>query len=214
VPLPITSGGEETNLARETATVFVPERAGGYARCLDDVLYVKEQVWYSDFEVVDPRCAQIQEGLVNAAADGKLDEIRDALKKGASIRSSAFAKYSSDPRKPIFAAAWGRQPAAVRLLLDNGAGLNESYVCCMDSKSLLMLAVSLNEESMTKMLLDRGASLDFTNPFEGADVFDEATRIGNPKIVTLLNNACESTVANRVYCRTRPIRKLVLWLRS
>ncbi len=210
-PFPRTSTNAfENHAVPEVATAFVPEFVNE-RKCADDEFYIEQdQAGYSDAEIVDPRCASLQRELANAAIDGDLVQMRAAIRKGASAVSPAFSKSSGDATRPIIQAAWNKQTEAVSLLLDNGADVNSSYVCCMSSMSLLMVSVSMNDERTTKLLIDRGANLGFTDEFEGGDVFDTASRINNPSITDLLNDACERSVNSRVLCRTRRLRNFVL----
>lgn len=211
IPFPRTGANDfENHSVAEVTTAFVPEFAND-AKCSDDAFYIEQdQAGYSDSEIVHPRCARLQRELANAAIAGDLVQMRAALRKGASAVSSAFSKYSGDASRPIVTAAWNKQTEAVRLLLDNGADVNSSYVCCMNSKSLLMVSVSMDDEQTTRLLIDRGASLSFTDEFEGEDVFDTASRINNGAITAMLNDACERSVNSRVVCRTRRLRNSVV----
>jgi len=188
----------------EKSTVFIPDSSEDQHKCQDGTLYIKQsQFGYADSEVINERCAALQTGLANAAIEGNLVEMRILFQKGASAQSGAFSKHSSDASKPVITAAWNKQTQAVKLLLDNGANVNSHYSCCMTSRSLLMIAVSVNDAATTKLLLARNADLGFKDQFEGSDVFDEANRINNPVILEMLYNACESSIGSRIKCRLR-----------
>jgi ankyrin repeat protein len=189
---------------QEEPTAFIPDRSGNGQKCEDGTFYIKEdQIGYADSEVVNERCAKLQRELADAAIDGNLFKMRSLLQKGASAKSPAFSKHSSDARMPVIKAAWDKQTQAVKLLLDNGADVNSAYSCCMDSNSLLMVAVTMNDTATTKLLLVRNADLGFKDEFEGSDVFDEAYRVNNPVILDMLYDACDRSIASRIRCRLR-----------
>lgn len=187
----------------EQPTQFIPDRAN-QEKCHDETFYIKKsQVGYADSEVINERCASLQTALANAAIDGNLIEMRHLFQKGASARSPAFSKHSSDARMPVITAAWAKQPQAIKLLIDNGADVNSHYSCCMSSKSLLMVAVTMNDAATTKLLLSRNSDLSYKDEFEGYDVFDEAYRISNSAILVMLYSACDRSIASRIKCRVK-----------
>jgi ankyrin repeat protein len=160
VPLPRSmSNVFEHEFRPEKPTAF---RVEEQQKCQDTILYIKKnQFGYSDSEVINERCAKLQSELANAAIDGNLVEMRLLIEKGASAQSPAFSKHTSDAFQPVIIAAWNKQTQAVKLLLDNGADVNSHFSCCMASQSLLMVAVSMNDVTTTKLLLARNADLNF-----------------------------------------------------
>ena len=204
MPLPPSAQNISKNeFPPEAQTEFVPDRVNS-ERCQDEAFYItKGQVGYSDSEIINERCASLQTALANAAIDGNLVEMRSLLNKGASAKSPAFSKHSSDALRPVITAAWEKQTQAVKLLLDNGADLNSHYSCCMSSYSLLMVAVTMNDAATTKLLLSRNADLSFKDEFEGYDVFDKAYRQNNSAILDMLYNACDRSIASRIKCRLK-----------
>jgi ankyrin repeat protein len=214
-PLPHSSSSiNDDEFLPEQPTAFIPDQAGSQRKCQDEIFYIRQdQIGYADSEVVDERCAELQTELANAAIDGDLVEMRSVLQKGASAQSPAFSKHSSDALRPAITAAWDKQTEAISLLLDNGADVNSHYRCCMQSHSLLMVAVTMNDEATTKLLLARGADLSFEGPYadeEVIDVFYEAKRINNPVILEMLYNACDRSIVSRIKCRLNKASHLIL----
>jgi ankyrin repeat protein len=197
----------------EPPTKFVPDRANPES-CQDETFYVKKsQIGYADSEVINERCASLQTGLANAAAEGNVVEMRRFFRKGASAQSRAFAQNGGgDAFAPIISAVWGGHVEAVKLLLDNGAYVNTVYSCCMSSRSLIMLAVSGNHVAITKLLLARNADLSYKSPYSDEEVYDvfyEAHQENNPVILEMLNNlTCERSVASRIRCRLNSVLHL------
>lgn len=204
-PLPYSRISHDKFISEEP-TAYIP--SSNEQKCRDDVLYVtRVMVGYSDAEIIDERCAGLQSELANAAIDGDLAGMRSALKRGASAQSGGFSRFSSDAYQPVIIAARHRQTEAVKLLLDNGTNVNSAYTCCMSNQSLLMVAISMNDEATVELLLARNADIGFKSQFESWDVFDEGERVGNPTILNMLYNACESTVVDRVKCRVLRLSK-------
>lgn len=206
IPFPLsTSSINAEEFSPEQPTEFIPDPANR-ERCQDGVFYIKQsQVGEADSEVINERCASLQAELANAAIDGNLVEMRRLFQKGASAQSPAFSKHSSNgPLMPVITAAWDKQTQAIKLLLDNGADVNTHYSCCMSSRSLLMVAVTMNDAATSKLLLDRNADLSFEDGMnEGYDVFDEAYRVNNSAILEMLYNACDRSIASRIKCRLK-----------
>lgn len=86
--------------------------------------------------------------------------------------------------------------------------MNSHYSCCMTSQSLLMVSVSMNDPTTTRLLLTRNVDLWFKGEFEGQDVLDEAYRVNNPEIVNMLYSFCESSMGSRIKCRIRKVKYL------
>jgi hypothetical protein len=210
VPLPESQIDVHTRaFIPEEPTAFKPDQSENLQKCQDEVFYInKSSLGYTDSEVVDERCAELQRDLANASIDGNVVEMRRLLEKGASPRSPAFSESSSDAFPPVISAVRHKQTEAVKLLLDNGADVNSHYSCCMTSQSLLMVTVSMNDASTTKLLLTRNADLGFKDQFEGRDVFDEAHKVNNPEILNMLYNACDRTVGTRIGCRIKKVTAL------
>lgn len=116
-------------------------------QCRPSTIYViKSLVGYADQEILDERCFSLQQSLMDAAEVGDLDTIRELIRNGANVNSPGWPTTSSNGFVPVwYRALWAKQTDAVKLLLDNGVNVNDTYTCCMTHESLLMIAVKNND---------------------------------------------------------------------
>ncbi len=204
VPIPTSSKESITeNFPKDKTVEFVATQQNKGKKCDANTFYIKkEYIGYSDSEVIDEHCANLQNEMVDAAFEGNLDKIRSLLAQGANANSRAFpSRGNGDAYSPVIIAAMQKQTQAVKLLLDNSANANDHFTCCMSSQSLLMIAVGGNDLATTKLLLSRGANINFKSEFGDNDVFTEATRTGNQEIFNLLDSACAKSVMCRAESR-------------
>src|SRR5947209_14760292 len=103
----------------------------------------------SDDEVLNDRCFELQETLVNAAQRGDVEKISALIANGANLNSPGM---STDFEKPLPQAVWSGNTAAVKLMLDNAGDPNDYQYCCMSHKSLLTIAASNGDTEMMKLL--------------------------------------------------------------
>jgi ankyrin repeat protein len=100
----------------------------------------------------NPHCYNLQRRLVTASNEGKLEDMRGALRDGANVDGSVEAFYF----QPLTTAVYAGQLEAARLLLDNGATANiGSYV----TGTPLTMAVMDRRVEFVKLLMARGADV-------------------------------------------------------
>ena len=133
---------------RETPIAFQSTKENGGKRC--------EALWYTgepgdEHDSSDHRCFGLQEKLINGALDGKLDQIRDALRDGANVEGTAYNKFPA-----LHSAAMQGHADAVTLLLDNGANVNRIVDF---ENSALNMATSEGHADVVRVLLDRGVDV-------------------------------------------------------
>jgi ankyrin repeat protein len=76
----------------------------------------------------------------------------------------------------------------VRLLLDNGANVNEVYICCFSASTPLMEAARYNHLETARLLLARGADVHFRG-YEEWTALKDAEQAGNQEMIDLLDAA-------------------------
>jgi ankyrin repeat protein len=132
----------------------------------------------------NPHCYKLQLKLVEAAKDGDLAKMREALQEGANPQGSVYDFYP-----PLHTAALAGKTDAVRLLLDNGADVNH----VADFQMTPLLAATTEPHiAIVKLLLERGANpcykvLDTTPG--GVIAGDQAQRKGYQEIAAVLKAA-------------------------
>ena len=182
-----------------------PIKVESEQRCLPQTLYVTKDLQDDDHQVIDLRCFKLQEKLVEAANDGDLVAIRSAIQQGASVNSPSWSMGNLE--RPLPLAVWSKRTAAVKLLLDNGGNANDYHYCCMDHRSLLTLAVGNNDIETMKLLMARGADINFVGQF-GQGVMDEANRVGNDDTKKLIGAAQDRDIRHRISSRTNNLLRL------
>jgi|GEM_PF-2692638 len=136
---------------------------------------------YSDVgkdEDYNPFCYQVERRLVKAAHEGNLQEMRAALRDGANADGSVYYFYYP----ALYTAADAGQADAVRLLLDNGANVNQGDLI---HGTPLIVAAGNGHTEVVKILLERGA--DVCLKADGAK--ELAQKRGYKEIVELLKSA-------------------------
>jgi hypothetical protein len=178
-------------------------------QCRPRTLYVDKAKGYADSEIIDPRCFELQRLLVEAANEGNPYWIRDAVERGATINSPGFPRGSGDFDRAIVRAVGGKYTTAVKLLLDNGGDVNDSYQCCMTHESLLMIAISNNDVETSKLLLSRGADVNFKSDYEGRTMFDTANEAGHEETSAIFRSACDRNFRCRFESRKKDLLSLL-----
>lgn len=175
-------------------------------QCRPDTAYVtKAQIGYSDYEIVDPRCSALQRELVDAAYVGDLERVRQLIRSGANVNSPGWPTLGGNGMVPAWSRAIGtKRTDVLRLLLDNGADVNDSYSCCASHKSVLMHAIQARDIDSAKLLIARGADLSFVGQF-GWSVIDFAEESENQEVRSLVLSACNSDLKCRAHARARRI---------
>ncbi len=164
---------------RETPVAFQPTKENGGKRC--------EALWYTgapgdEHDSADNHCFRLQEKLIKGALDGKLTEIREALRDGAHVEGTAYNMFPA-----LHSAAMQDHADAVALLLDNGANVNRVVDF---ENSALNMAVSDGHTDVVRVLLDRGADVCYKSA--GGTAGDIARARGHKELADLLK-AAETT---------------------
>ncbi len=122
---------------------------------------------------VTPASAQysLEDRLVKAARDGKVEEVRELLDKGADINAQkcylALSRGLSSDLTALQCATANGHAEVVRLLLERGANLEIKDRDGKGVTALLMAADNHNIE-ITKLLLKAGADVNATNGIDSA----------------------------------------------
>ena len=167
----------------------VPFNPNVGTRCLPNTVYLSRKRQYPEpSEVVDARCADLQQRLEQAVTNGSLELARTAIAEGANPNSPGD-DYNLN-RSLILATGMDRKDM-VRLLLDNGADVNDRQCCCMECRTPLLVAVERGDECLVRMLIARGADACYDIPYtEGETIGSFAELRGNKEIAALVNQAC------------------------
>ena len=163
---------------RETPVPLQPNEGNKGKRCATKV--------YSNVgkdEDYNPFCYEVERQLVKAAHEGNLHEMRTALADGANANGSVYDFYYP----VLYTAADAGQADAVRLLLDNGASVNQGDFI---NGTPLIVAAGNGHTEVVKILLERGA--DVCLKADGGTAKEFAEKHGYEEIVKLLK-AAETT---------------------
>lgn len=170
-------------------------------KCSDKTLYVfPEPLYLSDNETVDECCYKLQRDLLISIEKGDIENVRNLLAEGANVNARGFPENSLDFITSLPFAVRKKQTRIVRLLLDNNGNVNDYYACCMTRESLLMIAIKNEELQTVKLLLARGADVNFKG-YENHNALMYALTQNNKEIVYLLENACGRSLQCRVQLR-------------
>jgi hypothetical protein len=116
-------------------------------------------------------------GLLEAAEEGSLDDMRELIAAGADVNGVVEGDGS-----PLIAAARSGRRAAVQLLLDQGADVN--LIASGDGNPLIMAAREGHLE-IVELLLNRGATIDLVAPGD-ENALIQASAAGQLRTVQLL----------------------------
>jgi hypothetical protein len=168
--------GSQPAKPREMPVAFQPTKENGGKRC--------EALWYTgqpgdEHDSADHRCFALQEKLINAALDGRSDQIREALRDGAHVDGTAYNSFPA-----LHSAAMQGHADAVTLLLDNGANINRVVDF---ENSVLNMAASAGSADVVRVLLDRGVDVCYKSASGTAG--DIAGLGGHKEIAELLKSA-------------------------
>jgi ankyrin repeat protein len=122
----------------------------------------------------------VERRLVRAAHEGNLNEIRAALEEGANADGSVYSFYYP----PLYTAAEAGQTNAVRLLLDNGAKVNQGDFI---NGTPLIVAAGNGYADVVQILLERGGDVCYRA--DGGTAEEFAQKRGHSQIVELLKAA-------------------------
>ncbi len=153
--------------------------SGTSARCLQKRAYDLKPLTY---------------GMVAAASEGNLAEVREALDKGADVNAKTWENWTA-----LMAACSSGSTELVKLLVDKGADVNmRNKGFPVSTSSLgsrqpsggtaLMVAALKGEPEMVRILLKAGAKLDLLQTDRWTAV-TAAAYTGNPEVMQLLLDA-------------------------
>lgn len=165
---------------------FLPEAKNNGERCLPSPVYYSEASPYVDLGegLLDKNCFDLHAVLHRSAQHGDLNAIRESLARGANV-NAPVDDYTL--LRPLRTAVVANQLDAARLLLDNGADVNDEYMCCMTSDTPLMKAIENNNAEMVELLLSRGADATYATKFEPySSVAGQSFQKGNVRIATMV----------------------------
>lgn len=123
-------------------------------------------------EVSDPK-----NELLQAAADGDAQKIRELIKKGANVNA-----VNSKKETALMLAAKSGNSAAVKVLLDNKANYKVSN---LDDEHALYYAIDSGDYDTVKILLEKGSDTYYTN-YRGKTPLIAAKSKGDEKIIELV----------------------------
>lgn len=194
----------------EPPVVLISDAQNHGERCREDTIYVARRNEGDhlgegyDF-IVDDHCAGLQKALIAAIESENIDEIRALIARGANVRGRDVSNI--DATYPLQIAAL-KNYRTLKLILDNGADPNSEYCCCAFCQSPLVSAVDKGDPETVRLLLERGADINYIPRFSD----DPYTILGiawkKPEILSLLVNACDQTLACRVKYRVARLNEL------
>ncbi|HKC62412.1 MAG TPA: ankyrin repeat domain-containing protein [Pyrinomonadaceae bacterium] len=177
---------------RQPPVTFIPNEMNKGMRCRANTLYLWEKVEDLESGVVNPYCAELQSKLLNAAIENDVNNARAALSQGASPDSPAYPtphKYYETER-PLVSAAWQGNTEIVKLLLDNGADVEQEYCCCMLCSTPLIAAIETGHAETVKLLLARGADVNHRDKYDpDVTALQRAEKKENQEIISLIRQA-------------------------
>lgn len=170
---------------QETPVPFQPTKENKSRRCAARNYPMKDYPGILE-DIPDgtgAECYRLQEMLVEAAREGNLERIRETLRYGANTEATYYMSYPA-----LHTAAMNGQADAVRLLLDNGADVNQ--VDNTWKVSPLDFAASYAHTNVVQLLLARGADVCYkANEGTAGDI---ARARGHKELADLLK-ASETT---------------------
>lgn len=184
-------------------------------RCQSGKIYVAEDTREvherEGYEfIVDNNCADLQHQLILAIGNDDINEVRRLISLGANPDTSDWANYQAD--RPFMVAIY-HDTAIVKVLLDNGAKVNEEYCCCAACRSPLTAAIDAEKVETAQFLVERGANLAYRPSWGDTDELRSALEIAlrskNPQINHLADNVCEPVLSCRIKLRTKKALSLL-----
>ncbi|MBB6098865.1 hypothetical protein HNR42_002300 [Deinobacterium chartae] len=112
--------------------------------------------------------ADLGEQLVAAAAGGRLEQVRDLLRRGAPVNAAG-----ADGRTALTAAALGDHVAVARALIEAGANVDHQDA---DRNNALLVSGETGRVAMLREVLRAGPDLGRTNRFGGTALIPAAHR--------------------------------------
>ena len=182
---------------------LVADNRNGGKRCLSDKAYCFDASYCDPEFTIDPHCAGLQRRLLDASEANDVAAAKLAVAEGANVNGPGLPIGGDWWIKAIHPSVFKGNAAMVRFLLDNGADVNDVYVCCMSAKTPLMEAVSGNHLEIAELLIARGANVRFKG-IEDCTALRLAEQDGNDRMITLLDRAGAMSWGHRA--ETRLIR--------
>lgn len=175
-------------------------------RCKSNTIYVteisKEIHEKESYEfTVNDYCADLQSKLVLAISNQNPAEIKRLISIGANPQTPDFSNYESN--YPLKVASY-QNAEIVKILLDNGADVDQEFCCCVSCSTALVNAIKYEKPEMVKLLLERGANLNYKPSFSDDGIYTIpkiTAEKGNQEIITLLENASENDLSCRAKFR-------------
>ena len=198
---------------RETPIPLVFNKENKGQKCKENTIYsteknrkIHENEGYKF--VVDNYCADLQENLIKAIENENIAQKRTLISLGANPKTSDYSTF--EKVQPLKVASY-KNYQIVKLLLDNGADVNEEFCCCAGCSSALVEAMAKNDIEMVKLLLERGANINYKPTFSlpPYTIFDVASQNQNQEIISILDNACGKSVLCRAKLRSKSLAGLI-----
>lgn len=131
-----------------------------------------------------------------AIRSGKEDTLRELVGRGATVSLNLPCEYGT----PLAVAAYGGQDRLVKFLVENGAGVNNSFCGTFFTQypaNALLVAAEEGHTETVKVLLACGADLEFENK-EGEGALFCAAESGHVEVVQcLINSGADVNARNR-----------------
>lgn len=185
---------------------FVHSKTDTDQLCKPNTVYVTEEARKIheregyDF-IVDDRCADLQKRLLESINRDNLTEVRELISMGANAQTADLSTHQAV--FPLQVAAY-KSSESVKILLENGADVNQEYCCCAMCMSPLTKAISGDRIENAQLLIQYGADLDYRPSFSDGDKplpLELAIEGGNGDMIQLVRSACERTLGCRVKSR-------------
>lgn len=209
VPLPFTlfSTSQKDEFSREEPISLIPDKQNNGERCKEKTVYSSQKNGYTEIgeQILDPRCAKLQEDLNKAVGNGDIESAKNLLTKGANVNTP---NNDYDLQYPIVTAINSRNIQIIKLLLDNGADVNHQSCCCASCQRVLDIAIKNNDLEITRLLLKRGANINLKPVYpDEISSLTYAAYYGNFQMAQLIE---EEGCKNSIQCRAE-FRAKRLW---
>ncbi|HRH45460.1 MAG TPA: ankyrin repeat domain-containing protein [Pyrinomonadaceae bacterium] len=208
IPLPYF----DEDFPKDVPIALIPNAQNKGERCKRKTIYVTEKAkQYHEGEgyqfVVNDYCANLQKELVDAIENQNIDKVRDLIAKGANPDSVDFSTF--EPIYPIIKASYKKDVNLMKLLLDNGADVNQEYSCCMSSSTPLSNAVQYGDKNLVELLLERGADANYRFKYDNSwrnSIIDDALVKNDFEMAEMLTaKACKDSISCRAKSRAKKV---------
>ncbi|MFZ1700504.1 MAG: ankyrin repeat domain-containing protein [Pyrinomonadaceae bacterium] len=202
------------SLEPQQQIALVPSDKNQGRRCDAERIYVAEETRHiherEGYEfTVDDYCADMQKRLLEAISADNINEVRHLIEMGANPATADVSRF--DGVYPLAVGAY-QDASIVRVLLDNGADVNQEFCCCASCDTPLTKAITVRRADTVKLLLERGASISYkpswTDGTYDGSAFDRAMESPDAEIVHFAKQACERSVQCRIFSRIDTVLRL------